>query len=93
MQRFTKNTITTVDGLLRETARVREQGYAVDDQEYGIGLYCMARPVRDYTRRIIAAVSVSMPYARVTEESRRSVLSALSECCEKISWDLGCRRE
>ena len=53
----------------------------------------MARPVRDYTRRIIAAVSVSAPYARVTEESRRKVLSALAECCEKISWDLGYRPE
>ena len=93
LQKFTENTITTVDGLLREVAKVREQGYAVDDQEYGMGLYCMARPVRDYTRRIIAAVSVSAPYARVTEESRRKVLSALAECCEKISWDLGYRPE
>ena len=32
-------------------------------------------------------------YARVTEESRRKVLSALAECCEKISWDLGYRPE
>lgn len=91
MQRFTEYTITTVDELLRETARVRAQGYAVDNQEYGMGLYCMARPVRDYTRRIIAAVSVSAPYARVTEELRENTLSALADCCNKISWDLGYR--
>lgn len=93
MQKYTENTITDIDSFLRETVKVREQGYAVDDQEYGMGLYCMARPVRDYTRRIIAAVSVSAPYARVSDESRKRVLAALAECCSNISWDLGYRPE
>lgn len=93
LQKYTDNTITNPDFLLREIAKVRKQGYAVDNQEYGIGLYCMARPVRDYTRRIIAAVSVSAPYVRVTDEFCKNVLDALSDCCAKISWDLGYRPE
>lgn len=93
MQKFTENTITNVNELLCEVAKVREQGYAVDDQEYCMGLFCMARPVRDYTRRIIAAVSVSAPYVRITEESRKKALAALADCCEKISRDLGYRPE
>lgn len=93
MQGYTAETITTLDKFLEEIRKVRAQGYAVDDQEYGIGLYCMARPVRDYTGKIIAAVSVSAPIARVTEEVRRRNLAALAECCSRISWDLGYRPE
>lgn len=93
LQKYTGNTITDPKVLLREIAKVREQGYAVDNQEYGIGLYCVARPVRDYTHRIIAAVSVSTPHVRVSDEFQRDVLGALSDCCANISWDLGYRPE
>jgi IclR family KDG regulon transcriptional repressor len=89
LKQFTEFTITDLDHLLQEIESVRAQGYAVDDQEYGLGLYCMARPVRDYTKKIIAAVSVSMPYVRVNAQVRENALEAMAECCSKISRDLG----
>lgn len=44
-ERRTERTLTTVDALAAELARVRAQGYAVDDQENEAGINCLAVPV------------------------------------------------
>ena len=87
--RYTEHTIADVDELLEEVHRVREAGYAVDNQEFGLGLICMAKPIRDYTGKIVAAVSVSTPANRMTEEHRAAILDALGECSSAISQTLG----
>lgn len=91
--RYTENTIANVDELIEEVRRVRVAGYAVDNQEFGVGLICMARPVRDYTGKIVAAISVSTPANRMDEEHRAAILDAIGECCSAISWNLGYRLE
>ena len=87
----TPNTITSVSQLLREVAKVRRDGYAVDAEEYCLGLYCIAMPVRDYTEKIVAAVSVSSPAGRMDEERKRIILEALGKCSRDISRSLGYR--
>ena len=87
----TPNTITSVSQLLREEAKVRRDGYAVDAEEYCLGLYCIAMPVRDYTGKIVAAVSVSSPAGRMDEARRRLILEALGQCSRDISRSLGYR--
>src|SRR5262249_42145804 len=43
---FTRNTITTPAALQHELARVRKQGYAVDNAEHEIWVRCVAAPIR-----------------------------------------------
>ena len=88
---YTPNTITSVSQLLREEAQVRRDGYAVDREEYAAGLGCIAMPVRDYTGKIVAAVSVSSPAGRMDEARRRLILEALGQCSRDISRSLGYR--
>lgn len=64
----TATTITTVNNLKAELVKVREQGYAIDDEELDTGVRCVAAPIRDYTRRIVGAVSVSGPSMRFSDE-------------------------
>ena len=68
---YTAHTIARTEDLLTELRQVRQQGYAVDAEEYCLGLYCIAMPIRDYTEKIIAAVSVSTPTVRMDEEKKR----------------------
>ncbi len=64
----TPSTITNADALKTELAKVREQGYAFDDEELDPGVRCIAAPIRDYTRRIVGAISVSGPSMRINNE-------------------------
>lgn len=64
----TPTTITTVSNLKTELEKVRELGYALDDEELDPGVRCVAVPIRDYTRRIVGAVSVSGPSMRFSDE-------------------------
>jgi IclR family KDG regulon transcriptional repressor len=50
--------------FLQEISRIREQGFAFDDEENEIGVRCVAAPIFDHTDRPVAAVSVSAPVLR-----------------------------
>jgi IclR family KDG regulon transcriptional repressor len=72
LQRFTKNTDTEVQRLVREIDKTRKRGWSLDDEEYEEGIRCLGAPVRDYRGTIIAAVSASgttemIPRGRVEE--------------------------
>ncbi len=68
LARFTQNTITDVQSLLRELDGIRQQGYALDNEEIETGLKCIAAPVRDPAIGVVAAVSISAPKDRFDAE-------------------------
>ena len=55
--------------LIDELRAVALQGYAPDFEEYAPGLRCVAAPVRDGSSRVIAALSLSGPSLRMSEEA------------------------
>jgi DNA-binding IclR family transcriptional regulator len=57
----TPQTLTTRDALASSLARVRSQGYSIDDVENEDGIRCVAAPVFDHTGAVVAAVSASGP--------------------------------
>jgi len=84
----TPSTLATVDGLKAELNKVREQGYAFDDEELDLGVRCIAAPIRDYTRRIVGAISISGPSMRITNER---VADELVPLVQKAATDLSTR--
>jgi DNA-binding IclR family transcriptional regulator len=68
LSRRTERTIVDVEHLRQELELVTGLGYALDDQEFEDGLRCIAAPVRDHTDSVIAAVSVSGPTSRITDD-------------------------
>jgi IclR family pca regulon transcriptional regulator len=62
---FTPQTKTELSDLMAELAKVREQGYAVIDQELEMGLCSIAVPLADSRGRVIAALNIGAPAARV----------------------------
>ena len=59
LMRFTPQTISDSDSLLKELALVRKRGYAVDDEEHSIGIRCVGAPIHNLSGRVFAAMSVS----------------------------------
>jgi IclR family pca regulon transcriptional regulator len=89
LEPLTRFTITDPARLRAELLRVREQGYAIVDQELEEGLRAIAAPVRDTAGRVIAAANVSAQANRSSiEDVRRDLLPALLEATARIEADL-----
>ena len=65
LERFTERTITDRQVLASEFDCIVSCGYAVDDEEYVLGVACVAVPVRNPQREVIAALAVQGATARL----------------------------
>ncbi|MCK6212422.1 IclR family transcriptional regulator [Georgenia sp. EYE_87] len=86
MPAATDLSITNVEDLLVELARIRQRGYAVDDGEQEIGVRCFAVAVPDAPTP--SAVSVSGPAARVTFEFGEKAVPVLHEAAQRVAGEL-----
>lgn len=67
--RHTDHTIMSADELLRQLDSVRELGYSIDDEEYFIGLRCVAVPILNRFNAPICAIGISAPAQRLPDFS------------------------
>jgi DNA-binding IclR family transcriptional regulator len=65
---FTAKTIVSWDKVLQELDKIRQDGYAYDDEELELGLTCVAGPIFGRSREAIAALSLSGPQSLVAEK-------------------------
>lgn len=83
----TKRTITTLDHLLIELAEVRERGYALDDEEFEYGVFCVGAAFSSYKEPAAGAFSISLP---ISEKQRQEFyISKVLECSKRITQLLG----
>lgn len=85
----TANTVRSVAALKASLKIIRGQGYATDDEELEVGLRCVAAPVSDHSGRIVAAVSVSGPAARIEGKSREKAIKCVIMAAAELSRRLG----
>lgn len=69
LERLTPNTITRRAALEQAFASIRDEGYAVDDEEFATGLCCMAVPLDSGYSPFVLAISA--PRERYLEEEER----------------------
>jgi IclR family pca regulon transcriptional regulator len=70
-ERRTPHTLTDPGALLEVVRHVREEGFAISDEELELGMRAIAVPVTDGAGRTVAAMSVSASAARVSAERMR----------------------
>jgi DNA-binding IclR family transcriptional regulator len=88
-EKYTDNTLTSLDMLKRQLRQVRDEGWAMDNQEYIVGHMCVAAPVYDYRGDIIAAVSASGTSANITPEYLPVVIQSVKKAALQVSTRLG----
>jgi len=89
VQRITPATIATPARLRAELERVREQGFALVDQELEEGLRALAAPIHDNQGRVIAAVNVAVHASRWSlDEIERELVPQLAATAADIERDV-----
>lgn len=83
---YTERTLTAVDDIVAAVRRVREQGYAVSDGEYELGLRSVAVPVPNPTGRVEVAMTVSVHAPQVpVAETVAQLLPALQKGAQALA--------
>jgi DNA-binding IclR family transcriptional regulator len=66
-----------------------DRRYAVDNEEYVVGCRCIAMPIRDANGSVVAAMPVSIPTPRYSEELAPRTHRALAAAVGELSTRLG----
>jgi IclR family acetate operon transcriptional repressor len=89
MPRFTHNTIVSMEKLQADLATTRMRGFAVDDEEFALGLRCIAAPIFDEHGMAHAAISVAGPTARITVERVEALGGSVAAAARSVTAELG----
>ncbi|QUL99255.1 MAG: IclR family transcriptional regulator [Candidatus Fermentithermobacillus carboniphilus] len=87
--RLTPNSVRDLNHLLEQLKVVRERGWALDDQEFAEGVRCVGVGVKNYAGQTVAAVSISGPASRITDDKIPDIVSELQRVAEEFSRVLG----
>ncbi|WP_329188029.1 IclR family transcriptional regulator [Actinacidiphila glaucinigra] len=88
---MTEHSITSAGELRRQLDAVRERGVAVERRESNPDVSCVAAPVRDSVGRVVAALSISVPMIRWSEERRAELEELAAKGAAELSERLGHR--
>lgn len=89
LQQFTPTTLVDMPTLLKDLEQARELGYTVDKEEHVVGLNCIASAIYDDVGSVVAAISISRPSSRLTEDRFVSQGELVRDTARDISTALG----
>ena len=67
---FTKKTIINQSFLIAELTKIKKNGYAVDDEEFQEGVYCVGYPIFNQYHEPIGSVSCSSPKYKILRDKK-----------------------
>lgn len=83
LERHTPKTITGRNALDRELSRIRRSGYSTDDEEFLLGVVCLAAPIVNGEGEMIAAVAMQAPRARMSLREAQRHLPRLKRAAQR----------
>jgi len=89
LKKYTDNTITNKEDLIKELEKIQKQGYAIDNMEHEEGVRCVASPIKDYRGEVIASLSISGPAFRIDNKDVMHIAKRIKEYCNYISEKIG----
>jgi IclR family transcriptional regulator, KDG regulon repressor len=89
LEAYTELTITDRDRLRAELKSIRENGYALDNEEITRGIKCVAAPIFGHNQEFLGAISIAFLAALENERSIDKEISATLRYASLISESLG----
>lgn len=89
LEKFTDKTLTTKEALLEELRKIRNQGYAFDDEERMKGVRCVAAPVFNSYKEVIGAIGISGLLQDMSDSAMQKHAAYIKEVADHMSVVLG----
>jgi len=87
--KYTNSTITDPDLLKKELLNIKEEGYCIIKNEFIEGIIAISAPIKDYNKKVIAAVSIVGPIQRINGEKITRYQNKVIVTAKKISRNMG----
>ncbi|WP_169054138.1 IclR family transcriptional regulator [Nitratireductor sp. XY-223] len=84
LEAMTEHTITSPEQLFAELRRIRDNGWALDDEERFVSMRCIAAPIFDPIGNVVAGVSISGLATRLTPRELDRYRDLVLEASRKI---------
>ncbi|HEY6766266.1 MAG TPA: IclR family transcriptional regulator [Candidatus Sulfotelmatobacter sp.] len=91
MEKRTIKTITAIPRLVKDLEKVRELGFAIDDEENNMGARCLAAPIFNQDGVVEASLGLSGTINQVNSQSIPRIVEALKDAARQVSVQLGYR--
>ncbi len=85
----TERSITDPQALKAELKKIRQDGYAFDDQAYAIGVRCVAAPVFDYSGQVVGAINVTGHISTMGDDRIRYLADRVMGAAREASRRMG----
>ena len=92
LQKLTSLSLTLPDSLLRDLARTRDRGYAIDDQEHAEGMRSVAAPIFNVYGEPVAGISVSGPAFRMGLSDASRFGGLVRAAADRLTLEIGGNR-
>lgn len=86
---FTEHSITRPAALEGNLQNIRDSGYSVDNEEKNLGMRCIAAPVFDVNREVVAGLSVSGPTSRIGLSEIAPLSRRVIEAAHQLTLSIG----
>lgn len=84
-EKLTPKTIDNVEDLIAELDRIRSRGYSIDNSESYEGCKCFAAPIYNAENRMIASMSISIPFISPEETREPDIIATIKETTQTIT--------
>lgn len=85
LKSYTPYTITSKEYLKKNLKLIRERGYSFVNEEYMVGVSCVAVPIKDQKGKVYAGLSFSVPTVRMDREKLPQLIDSLISTAKKIT--------
>jgi IclR family acetate operon transcriptional repressor len=86
---FTPHTITDIERLKEDLRLTRRNGFAIDREEFQLGVICLGAAIRDHAGAVVGSISVASPVFRATPEYINQISVHLIAAADELSTELG----
>lgn len=85
LQQRTPRTVTEMQELEQQLAKIRENKYAIDEEEYELGVHCVGSPIFSGDGSVLGALSVAGPSSRLSSEKLIELAPRVRDIAREIS--------